>query len=300
MTTRRPSRWTVARTRSSAVAPGLLAPGLLALGLLALSLLALGCSSASESSPVPGDSDADSAAATQEAGAASIERLWSPSEGVARIEGSAPEGTSITVDDEPADVTTTGGNVTVDIGDLEPRPYTVCLGDACSRVMVKGPPRDEAAIRAAAEAGVAQANAVWDLNCAYPEWTIEVDGLKPGAGGSTNATTRTVRLYLHEGRTVEEFATTMLHEYGHVVAAEQMDDDDWAAYGDIRSTQPAPAVPAGEDERWSELTEDFAEVFVHLVTDGAHQIRSTSFFGALDEGGAAAVASMLDLEVGSC
>ena len=178
--------------------------------------------------------------------------------------------------------------------------HTVCVRDACSRVFTLAPDADTPEeVDAKIDAAMVEAATIFDGSARFPEWTIVRSGPFGGTGGSTDAGEQTITIYGNRGRTVEEFVTTILHEWGHVVDDELMTDGTRADYLALRGFDPTiewqqPVTHRLEDWAASPI-EDFAEVMVVAWTGGEHEVRSTAPGGQPDAETVVDVLALVDL-----
>lgn len=213
-----------------------------------------------------------------------IDQLSSPANATVEIRGwAAAASDPITVDGDPADVLeferSRDGSFVARVWVDEEGAHTVCVADVCGRVYTLAADADSPEeVVAKIEEAIPLALAVFPLEERFPDWSVEIGGALGGTGGSTDVDARTVVVYRNRGRTVEEFVRTLLHEFGHVVDAELLDDADRAAYAAYAGF-PADAVWRDPEARrlsdWAQQpAEDFAEVLVAHWTDGADQPRT--------------------------
>lgn len=166
----------------------------------------------------------------------------------------------------------------VSIDDLTPGPQTLCLGAECRRVFVAETTiESDAVIESRILEAMIRANQLFDFETALPEWRVVVGGVSTGAGGHYQPANKTILIHGTSGRTIDDFVATILHEVGHALEYERLTDNERAAYQAMRGIDPQLAWSPAElapDERWASPAEDFADMFVVLTTDGAHQTRS--------------------------
>ena len=234
-----------------------------------------------------------------------IDRAWSPANAIARIEGRGATATDpVTVDGDPAMAESfaadDGGGFVLQVRIADEGAHTVCVRDACSRVYTLAADADTPeAVMAKIDAAIVEAAAIFDGRARFADWTITTGGSLGGTGGSTDAAARTITVYANRGRTVDEFVTTILHEWGHVVDAELMTDDARAAYLALRGYDPASEWASPESHRLEDWAaspiEDFAEVMVVAWTGGAHEVRTTAPAGQPDADVVAEVLALVDL-----
>lgn len=206
-----------------------------------------------------------------------VDRLSSPANATAEAVGTgARPGDTITVDGEEADIlrfdVSSDGSFTATVRIEDEGAHTVCIADGCGRVYTLAPDAesDEEVVAKIDEAIVLAAE-VLPYADLFPEWTIEIGGAFSGTGGTTDVERRTVVVYRNRGRSVDDFVRTILHELGHVVDAERLDDEARSTYLE------AAGYPAGTDwrdpdarrlEDWArQPAEDFAELLVAGWTD---------------------------------
>ena len=233
-----------------------------------------------------------------------VERAWSPANATAQIEGSgATAADPVTVDGDPADVESfveAGGGFVLQVHIEDEGAHTVCVREVCSRVFTLAPGADSPdEVDAKIDAAIIEAAAVFDGQARFPGWTIVRSGPFGGTGGSTDPIGQTITVYGNRGRTVDEFVTTILHEWGHVVDDERMTDETRADYLVLRGYDPttewrSPGTHRLEDWAASPI-EDFAEVMVVAWTGGAHDVRSTAPGGQPDADAIDDVLVLVDL-----
>ncbi len=219
-----------------------------------------------------------------DAGRVTIDELRSPENGVALVVGrGAVAADPVTVDDAPGDV------VSFDIaadGTFETRVFiadegahTVCVADACGRVYTLDPDADtKEEVIAKIEAAIPLAQGIAPTDVWFPEWTITIGGLLSGTGGTADASTKEVIVYRNRGRTVDDFVRTILHEYGHVVDFEWLDDELRDEFTELRGF-PADTPWRGNGghrmEDWEgSPSEDFAEAMVAFWSADQWDIRT--------------------------
>ena len=208
-----------------------------------------------------------------------VDRAWSPANAIAQIEGrGATAADPVTVDDEPATIESfvvddgagDGGGFVLQVRIEDEGARTVCVRDACSRVFTLAADADtpeEVAVKI--DAAIVESGTIFDGQARFPGWSISTAGPFGGIGGTTDVIERTITVYANRGRTVDEFVTTILHEWGHVVDAELMTDDARAAYLELHGYDPSTAWEPSETHRLEDWAaspiEDFAEVMVRCV-----------------------------------
>lgn len=205
-----------------------------------------------------------------------FDRLYSPSNATAEVTGTgAAPGDPVTVDGSPADVLSfeiaPDGAFVAQVWVEDEGAHTLCVADTCGRVYTLAPGAETAAqVVAKIEEAIVLAREDLPYDELFPAWTVEIGGALSGTGGTTDAERRVVTVYRNRGRSVDDFVRTILHEYGHVVDAERLDDDDRAAYLELAGY---PAGTAWRDpetrgiEDWArQPAEDFAEVLVAAWT----------------------------------
>lgn len=206
-----------------------------------------------------------------------FDRLYSPANATAEVIGTgALLGDPVTVDGQPADVLSfvveADGTFTAQVWIEDEGAHTVCVADTCGRVFTLAPDAESAEeVIAKIEEAIVLAKEILPYDELFPEWTIEIGGALSGTGGTADPERRVVTVYRNRGRSVDDFVRTVLHEYGHVVDAERLDDADRAAYLELAGY---PAGTAWRDpdarriEDWArQPSEDFAEVLVAAWTD---------------------------------
>lgn len=216
-----------------------------------------------------------------------VTRAWSPANATAEIIGTGAIATDVvTVDDQQvlaemfsADA---DGGFTLRVRIEDEGAHTVCIRDVCSRVFTLAP---DAESSAEIEAKIAQARplaaAIFNGEVLFPDWSIDVSGPFSGTGGTTDVDSKTITVYANRGRSVGEYVVTILHEWGHVVDAERLTDDERVAYLSIRGLDPSTpwrSLVAHTFDDWgTQPSEDFAEVLAALWTadtETPHQVRT--------------------------
>lgn len=216
-----------------------------------------------------------------------IARLWSPAPNTARAEGTMSSvELEVAVTSDGRDlaplsiVTDADGRFVVDITGLEAGPQSVCLADACQRVLVSDPAvEDIAVLEARINEALARVDDQLGLDELTPDWTYLIGGPNSSSGGSTDATARTITINANSGRTADDYRITVLHEVAHAVDAEWLTEQDREALRTLRG-HPADlewgsvdSLAVG-DARWRNSAEDFAEVFVAWALDNDYSIMS--------------------------
>lgn len=216
-----------------------------------------------------------------------VTRAWSPANATAEIVGTGAVATDeVTVDDQNVLTemfTLDGeGGFAMRVRIEDEGAHTVCIRDVCSRVFTLAP---DAESSAEIEAKIAEAKplaaATFDGEALFPEWSIEVLGPFSGTGGTTDVDSKTITVYANRGRSVEEYIVTILHEWGHVVDAERLTDEERSSYLSLRGLDPSTPwrslVTHTLDDWGTQPSEDFAEVLVALWTadtDAPHEVRT--------------------------
>jgi len=222
-----------------------------------------------------------------------IDRLWSPSNALAELIGTgATADDLITVDGEPAEVrsisTEDDGSFSATVWIDEEGAHTVCIRDECGRVYVLDANAETVEqVEAKIEQAIPLAKELFDFETEFPDWSIEVAGALSGTGGSIDVENRTVIVYANRGRTLDEYVTTILHEWGHVVDDERLTDDERVEYRRLRGIAqelPWRTPRVHSIEEWAlQPSEDFAEVMVAVWTGGRTVPRTTQIAPAPDE-----------------
>ncbi len=233
-----------------------------------------------------------------------IERLWSPENAVAEMNGSgASPNAVVTVDDDTqADATFDfgpDGEFTMRVEILDEGAHTVCVDDACGRVYTRAIDAESIEeVEAKIDEAIGLARERFDFETALPEWRIEVAGPMSGTGGSTDIDSKTIVINSNRNRSLEEYVVTVLHEWGHAVDAEWMSDDDRATYRALRGIDPDTEwrLPGAHDiDTWGlQPSEDFAEVMAAYWTGGEHVPRTGELAPPPDDATFAAVVELLD------
>ncbi|MEO1059176.1 MAG: hypothetical protein AAFY28_19890, partial [Actinomycetota bacterium] len=256
-------------------------------GALAVALVLTACSDASSEPAVAGPNSPPSTAASSTLPTATttnstagspivIERLWSPENAVAEVNGSgASPGAVVTVDDEAQEEASfdfgADGAFTMRVQILDEGAHTVCVDDACGRVYTRAIDAESIEeVEAKINEAIVLAQERFDFEAALPEWRIEVAGPMSGTGGSTDVDDKIIVIHSNRNRSLDEYVVTVLHEWGHAVDAEWMSDDDRVAYRTLRGIDAAtewrePGVH--ELDTWVlQPSEDFAEVMAAYWT----------------------------------
>ena len=229
---------------------------------------------------LPGEPTAPPAeeAPDESEGRVTFDRLHSPANATAEVTGTgARYGDPVTVDGEPADLLSfdaaDDGAFTAQVWIENEGAHTVCVADTCGRVFTLAPDAETAGeVIARIEEAIVLAAEILPYDELFPEWSIEIGGALSGTGGTADADRQVVTVYRNRGRTVDDFVRTLLHEYGHVVDAERLDDASRAEYV-LTAGYPEGTPWRDPDARrlddWArQPAEDFAEVFVAAWTDG--------------------------------
>ena len=188
-------------------------------------------------------------------------------------------------------------------GSIESSVYgaqTFCVRDTCGRVWVKDPSEQtQEHATATAQAALDGALATYGISAALPDWTFVVTGPLAGVGGSTSRESHTVTIHATPGRTPADYVVTVLHEVGHVVDAEYLDDAHRAAYLDARGI-PADSAwhrsvddHVSGDDRWLYGAEDFAEVMAWILSAGEHVPRTGDLADAPEPEDAAVIVEIV-------
>lgn len=201
-----------------------------------------------------------------------IDLLSSPENAVAELFGSgAVESDPVTVDGRPAVVESFAveaeGGYRIRVRIEEEGAHTVCVADVCGRVFTLAPDAEtpEEVVARIDEALTIAATIVpyaeW-----FPDWTVEIGGAMSGTGGTTDASRQVVTVHRNRGRSVDDFVRTILHEFGHVVDLERLDDAERTDYTVVAGypvdTPWSDPTARSIDEWASQPSEDFAEVLV--------------------------------------
>lgn len=224
-----------------------------------------------------------SAAPSTVARAIEFDRLFSPANATAEVDGTgALPGDSITVDDEPADV------ISFDVHDDgfvariridDEGAHTVCIADTCGRVFTLAADAESPdEVIAQIEEALLSVQDIVDYPAEFPEWTVEIGGPFSGTGGTTDAASKTVTIHRNRGRSIDEFVRTILHEFGHIADTERLDDAARAAYLTIRGIDPKVEwldETSHRLDQWARQPgEDFAETMVMFWSGGRWEPRT--------------------------
>lgn len=213
---------------------------------------------------------------SDERSAIEIERLSSPANATAEMVGTGALATdAVTVDDDPADVLSfevhEDGRFTLRVWIEVEGAHTVCVADACGRVYTLAPDAESPEeVIAKIEQALPLAQVYLDYTTEFPDWVVQIGGAMSGTGGTTDPDTKTVTIYRNRGRSVDDFVRTILHEFGHVVDFERLDDTARLSYLELRGLEPATpwrGEQAHRLDQWGrQPSEDFAEVMVAIWT----------------------------------
>ncbi len=216
-----------------------------------------------------------------------ISRLWSPAPNTARAEGAISSGelqVAVTSDGRDlAPITIradSDGSFVVDITGLDAGPQSVCLADACQRVLVSDPAVEEIdVLEARINDALTLVDDQLDLDELTPDWTYLIGGPNSSSGGFADAVARTITINANSGRTADDYRVTVLHEVAHAVDAEWLTPDDRDRFRELRGHDadlPWGSVDplAVGDARWLNSAEDFAEVFVAWALNNDYSIMS--------------------------
>ncbi|MEM7091945.1 MAG: hypothetical protein AAF567_02990 [Actinomycetota bacterium] len=218
-----------------------------------------------------------------------IERLWSPTDGIARVEGTttlpADSEVLVMIDGVPLVpvqlVPDSDGVFVVEIDSLATGLRTICLESACEEVFVgeqdDGPPTTLPERLALA---TEQAETIFDASLHLPGWTVESTGPSNEADGYTLGDDRVVLISANAGRTTSQLTVAVLHEFGHAVDTDYLDDERRDQFRELRGLPPDQAWGDAStqlgDERWTTPADDFAEVFVAWLLGDAYAIRTSA------------------------
>lgn len=207
-----------------------------------------------------------------------ITQLFSPANATAEMIGSgASTSDVVTVDDEPADVLSfraaEEGMFVLQVWIEEEGAHTVCVEDACGRVYTLAADAESPEeVTANIEAAMPLAQEFLDYPVVFPDWQVEIGGALSGTGGTTDVETKTITIYRNRGRTVDDFVRTILHEFGHVVDFELLDDGERVAYLTLRGIDAAAVwrdtAAHGLSDWGQQPSEDFAEVMATIWSSG--------------------------------
>ena len=237
--------------------------------------------------------------APPDAGRVTIDELRSPENGVALVVGrGAVAADPVTVDDAPGDVISfeiaPDGTFETRVFIADEGAHTVCVADACGRVYTLDPDADtREEVIAKIEEAIPLAQGIAPTDVWFPDWTITIGGMLSGTGGTADASTKEVIVYRNRGRTVDDFVRTILHEYGHVVDVEWLDDElrrEFTQLRDFPADTPWRGTGGHRMEDWEgSPSEDFAEAMVAFWSADQWDIRTDG--GELTD----EVATFLDL-----
>jgi len=243
----------------------------------------------------------------------SLRRVSSPTPNTVRFSGdlAAPEATvELTSDGQLLGTTTItarpDGSFDVDVAGFDPGPQEVCLGQVCARVLVADPTTEDPAV---IEARILEAIEVtethFDFDRYLADWTIEITGQNTGTGGTASIENKQLRINANSGRSLDDYVITILHEAGHAVDADYLDEDARDAFRSLR--EHAGDLPWGgrghtsdSVDRWADSAEDFAEVFVAWVLGGDYVTQSTVVAPQPTDQQLQAFCELLNLEGAAC
>jgi ABC-type Fe3+-hydroxamate transport system substrate-binding protein len=234
-----------------------------------------------------------------------FDQLSSPENAIAEIIGTgASPGDTVTVDDTPTDFvsfeSSQDGGFVARVFIADEGAHTVCIATTCGRVFTLDPNAEsiDAVELKIADAQVA-ASQRFDFAATFPEWTLETAGPFSGTGGTTDIDTKTVTIYSNRERTVDDFTRTILHEWGHVLDAERLSDDERASYLALREIAPdTPWSDPGDHsiESWAlQPSEDFAEVMAMFWSEGQYLPRTETLAAPPTADMLDAIAALVDL-----
>ncbi|MEM8618172.1 MAG: hypothetical protein AAGF73_00480 [Actinomycetota bacterium] len=248
--------------------------------------------------------DASGTATTDAGGSIVVERLWSPENAIAEMNGTgAAREAVVTVDDESRPDATvdvgSDGTFTMRVEILDEGAHTVCVDDACGRVFTRAIDAESIEeVEAKIDEAITLARELFDFEAALPEWTIEIAGPMSGTGGTADIETKTIVIHANRNRPLAEYVVTVLHEWGHAVDAEWLTDDDRVAYRELRGidvdTPWREPGPHSVDNWARQPSEDFAEVMAAYWTQGDHVPRTAALASAPDGATFAAMIELLD------
>ncbi len=235
-----------------------------------------------------------------------FDQLSSPGNAVAEIVGTgATPGDSVTVDGEPAAFTsfrsTAAGGFVAEVFIATEGAHTVCIATTCGRVYTLDPDAESLDdVAAKIEDAKVAATARFDFTSTFPDWTIATAGPFSGVGGTTDTASKTVTIYSNRNRTVAEFERTILHEWGHVLDAERLTDDERATYLVLRGiATDRPWTSDGDHsiEAWAEQpSEDFAEIMAMLLSAGEYLPRTETLGPPPPPDQLGAIGALVDLD----
>lgn len=215
-----------------------------------------------------------------------IDLLSSPQNARAEVLGSgALESDPVTVDGRPADVESfteePDGRFRLRVRIEEEGAHTVCVAEVCGRVFTLAADAESPEeVVARIEEALVIAKAIVPYDEWFPEWTVEIGGAMSGTGGTADAARNVVTVHRNRGRSVDDFVRTVLHEFGHVVDIEYLDDTDRADYTRLAGYEDGTPWSTGSarsvDEWSTQPSEDFAEVLVAAWSDGRWLPRTRS------------------------
>ena len=218
------------------------------------------------------------------AGSVVIERLSSPENAIALIEGFGAASTDpITVDDAPGDViefdVAADGSFVARVFVADEGAHTVCVAATCGRVYTLDPDAESPEeVVAKIDEAIPIARGIVPVDVWFPEWSITVGGLLSGTGGTADASAHEVIVYRNRGRTVDDFVRTIVHEYGHVADFEWLDDDLRAEFAALRGFAPETVWEGNGGHRMSDWegspAEDFAEAIAAFWSGEQWDIRT--------------------------
>lgn len=112
----------------------------------------------------------------------------------------------------------------------------------------------------------AEASIDFDIRSALPGWQIRFAGENPDFLGVTLSAERTITIHVRPGHDVETVAAVLMHEVGHAIDLERLDDAQRAEWLDMRS-MPRTWWPGNGLSDFAVGAGDFAEAVSALTTD---------------------------------
>ena len=134
----------------------------------------------------------------------------------------------------------------------------------------------------------AEATVDYDFRSALPDWEISYAGDHPDFLGITRSLDKTIVVHIEPDATVQDVAAVLMHEVGHALDLERMNDNDRAEWIELRNMPPTWWPGNGLND-FAVGAGDFAEA-VSAYTTGSP---SSSIYGEFNDEQLAFVAEVL-------